>query len=323
MEGVGRSTTHVVLPASVTANWQRRTLAATAASECSTDRLVLDLGKSAQHNSLFNIVRAAEAVFEGAASTSSSLELCLQHGRLSGSFDSVFDEHLDGEALLRSADLSHPPYDAHILETGKDPRLQHVLGGARYNVQSPCKVAVGGTFDRMHAGHRLLLTVAALTAGRGGEVYTAVAPERMLSSKTQASLIEPLSKRMYNVENYLRRAAPSVHVHVDELQSPVRGIRGQPPVDALVVSIETASNGYKINAARAAARMASLNISAIWNLLEQRLEGLKSLAIVCVRPISGQGGNKLSSSALRSSEMSSVGPKDEHPSGRSDSCQER
>lgn len=305
----GGTQAYVSVPPGAT-YWQKRAFALAAANECarlSACSLLVDLRRSCAHYTLRSLVRTAECIFEGVAcSSNSAVDPMLLHPRLGQESNK---STADAMHLPLSLPTQHDPYGSHApLSPGTsektqscEPTLQTVLGGPGYGVHQPCKVAVGGTFDRLHPGHKLLLTVAALTAGCGGEVYASVAPERMLSSKVQASLIEPLATRMQNVDAYLRAAAPGVHVYVGELQSPVRGIKGQPPVDALVVSTETAWNGYKINAARAAARLVSLGVPAVWNVLERRFEGLHSLAIVCVRPIIGAHGKKLSSSALRTS----------------------
>ena len=54
-------------------------------------------------------------------------------------------------------------------------------------------VCMGGTFDHMHLGHRMLLTYAALFTK--GTLHCGVAADALLAKKAYAHLLEPFEVR--------------------------------------------------------------------------------------------------------------------------------
>lgn len=111
-------------------------------------------------------------------------------------------------------------------------------------------VAVGGTFDRLHAGHRLLLTAAAWVARR--KVYIGVTSPAMLRHKQHAELIESFDERAENARRFVLRTKPELLVTQSELTNSA-GIAGvEPTLEALVVSRETLKGGNAVNEIRKA-----------------------------------------------------------------------
>ena len=74
------------------------------------------------------------------------------------------------------------------------------------------KVILGGTFDHLHAGHRLMLSVAAAAARR--ELHAGVCDQQLLSKKKYASFILPLVQRMEDVREFLRSVDPLISLNV-------------------------------------------------------------------------------------------------------------
>ena len=62
-------------------------------------------------------------------------------------------------------------------------------------------VCLGGTFDHMHSGHKLLLTQAALLTGK--RMLIGVTSDALLQKKKYASVLEPYSKREEYVRQFL------------------------------------------------------------------------------------------------------------------------
>ena len=65
------------------------------------------------------------------------------------------------------------------------------------------KVSVGGTFDRLHAGHRLLLAAAALATHKEGTLFVGVTGEALLANKSDKNKIQPYAKRANDAERFL------------------------------------------------------------------------------------------------------------------------
>ena len=159
------------------------------------------------------------------------------------------------------------------------------------------QVAVGGTFDRLHAGHRLLLAASALAAEQ--RLFIGVTGDKLLSKKKHAELLQPFSERSGAAVAYARKVRPEADLRVDvgSLLDPKEptGAETEEGMQALVVSKETVSGGEAINAGRAR-------------------RGFRPLALLVVGLVGsdgggGRGGNeeeeveaKISSTDLRAAE---------------------
>jgi cytidyltransferase-like protein len=160
-----------------------------------------------------------------------------------------------------------------------------MIGGARIPTKSLFeKVAVAGTFDGMHYGHRKLLTLAVSSVSpRTGELLIGVTVDEMLKHKSFSEDIPNLQERMGIVRDFVYRLAPGMKNRVrfipiaDEYGPPGTVDEG-PNFDALVLSHETLDNGHKLN--------------------EYRKEtlGLKPLTLLCTRRTEPHG---MSSTSLR------------------------
>ena len=152
------------------------------------------------------------------------------------------------------------------------------------------KVSVGGTFDRLHAGHRLLLAAAALATKREGTLYVGVTGEALLANKSDKNKIQPYETRARNARRFLESVLPGRA----KMRVEMGPLDGAPPLAstvqdmcALVVSRETLAGAAAVNAQREA-------------------RGFLPLKIVAVGVVGGVGDDdearqrsKLSSSALR------------------------
>ncbi|GAA5824015.1 hypothetical protein JCM11251_003380 [Rhodosporidiobolus azoricus] len=122
-------------------------------------------------------------------------------------------------------------------------------------------VALGGTFDHLHAGHKILLSMACSIASR--KVIVGVSDDTLLKNKKLAHLLEPLSVRMRNVERFMDLVRPGVEKEVVPLTDVYGPTAHDPSIQALVVSDETRAGGDTINTLRAEKGLNPLDIHVI------------------------------------------------------------
>lgn len=145
---------------------------------------------------------------------------------------------------------------------GVEELSSRVLGGAAGQLQF-AKVAVGGTFDRLHAGHRLLLAVTAVVATEA--IFVGITADQLLASKLNRELLEPYAAREAAAVDYMRGINPRLRVVAGPLVDPK-----VPPIaatdasfDAIVVSEETIPGALEINRVRAGLGFAPLAVVVV------------------------------------------------------------
>jgi len=138
------------------------------------------------------------------------------------------------------------------------------------------KVVVGGTFDRLHLGHKALLRKAFEV---GKYVYVGLTSDEMIKDKPYAEKILPYELRLrdllkfFDVNGYTNYRVIKIHNAI--------GFAGEmKSLEAIVVSEETYKGALIVNRAR-----------------EER--GLRPLEIVVIPIIRSSLGPKISSSLIR------------------------
>lgn len=120
------------------------------------------------------------------------------------------------------------------------------------------RIAMGGTFDCIHNGHRKLLAYAAsmcndtLTVGITGDV--------MLASKSNASMIASFEIRKRNLYNFVHTLKPGLKLNIVELSEPFGPTITEDNIQAIIVSSETISGAVKINQVRREKGMQPLSV---------------------------------------------------------------
>jgi pantetheine-phosphate adenylyltransferase len=135
----------------------------------------------------------------------------------------------------------------------------------QFSVPRYRRVAIGGTFDRIHNGHRKLLTLAASvcssdTNNSEDGLIVGITGDEMLKAKSKASLISDISVRKQNVRGFLQAIKPSLAFHLVELVDPFGPTLSDANMEAIVVSSETIKNAVKINHMRKERGMSPLAI---------------------------------------------------------------
>lgn len=139
-------------------------------------------------------------------------------------------------------------------------------------------VAVGGTFDPLHEGHRDLLR----RAFELGEVTVGLTSDELASEmRPHGRHVRPFEDRERELQDELRGFAEhhGRSFEVRRLDSPT-GIATEPPFEALVVSPETEAGGDRINEIRREGGLAPLRIEVVPHRRAEDGEIISSTRIV-------------------------------------------
>ncbi|MDP3066377.1 MAG: phosphopantetheine adenylyltransferase [Methanobacteriaceae archaeon] len=144
------------------------------------------------------------------------------------------------------------------------------MSGKKYQ-----KVAVGGTFDKFHQGHRILLEKA---FQMGEEVLVGVTSDEFGGQKGE---IEPCNVRMSNLNALLSDKSGYLIARLEEPYGPTVD---DETMDAIVVSPETEATAREINKIR-------------------QEKGMKPLNVVIIGMVLAEDGRPISSTRIRKGEI--------------------
>ncbi len=139
--------------------------------------------------------------------------------------------------------LSGYPDDVAWFDTTARIDPEHTLDGYTH-------VAVGGTFDRLHYGHRRLLTYAISSVEPNGGILTVgVTSDNMIKHKGN---VESVGTRMDRVKDFVKRLSPGTRnrVRYVVLEDSFGPLVDDDSITALVCSSETLAGGVECNKIR-------------------------------------------------------------------------
>ncbi|THH13863.1 hypothetical protein EW146_g6401 [Bondarzewia mesenterica] len=110
-------------------------------------------------------------------------------------------------------------------------------------------VALGGTFDHLHAGHKILVSMGAWIAEE--KLIVGVTDDALLTRKTHREVLQPLSVRSQRVHDFLKLFKPSLVYDVVSINDVYGPTGWDPNIQALVVSTETLPGADAIDKHRA------------------------------------------------------------------------
>eukprot|EP00794_Sanderia_malayensis_P011790 gene11790-13010_t len=160
---------------------------------------------------------------------------------------------------------------------------------------SSCKaypgVVIGGTFDRMHCGHKLLIGAAALFATK--KITVGIADGVLLKGKILEEIIEPVEARIENVRAVVDDLKPGLDKKIVAIEEAAGPSGTDDDLHLLVVSEETSKGGAYVNNVRKGNNLPPLDVHCIGMLNSDNSDLAKSL----------QQDPKVSSSAGRIREL--------------------
>jgi pantetheine-phosphate adenylyltransferase len=121
-------------------------------------------------------------------------------------------------------------------------------------------VAVGGTFDELHKGHRALLLKA---FDIGERVLVGLCSDRLVESFTKPHVTASYEERLRELRIFLDRHGLLCGAEIMRLDDPFGVMLSGDSVEALIVSKETERVGVKINEERARRGLAAVEIVVV------------------------------------------------------------
>lgn len=120
---------------------------------------------------------------------------------------------------------------------------------------------VGGTFDHIHPGHKVLLTVCAVLARKS--VVIGLSTDALLQNKEYRDFLEAYDTREQTVREFLRIIAPETEIEIVPLRDPYGPTIERSDLKALIVSKETEEGARQVNEERAKRQMPPMDIHVI------------------------------------------------------------
>ncbi|KXN91498.1 Phosphopantetheine adenylyltransferase [Leucoagaricus sp. SymC.cos] len=150
----------------------------------------------------------------------------------------------------------------------RDPLVDSVIGTeasaprtARSRPTMYPVIALGGTFDHLHAGHKILLSMAAWITSE--KLIVGMTDDALLKNKANKHVMEDIAQRSDRVRGFLTFFKPGLAydiVPIDDVYGPTAW---DPNIQALVVSKETLAGAAEISKHRENHNLPSLEVFVI------------------------------------------------------------
>ncbi|TPX38051.1 hypothetical protein SmJEL517_g00060 [Synchytrium microbalum] len=202
------------------------------------------------NNPLLNV----DIIFEGYC----GYDAWIDYGGLEGGFDAVLcdDQAVLSEANKKRQSAGLPAFESLELEpeTSKTNETPSVTTNSQefyHRGSNPPDIydhiAMGGTFDHLHSGHKILLTIAAWLSRLS--LFCGVVSPDLLKNKKGAALLEPIDTRISNCNTFLYRfkRGGDLVFDVAQINDPYGPPQDNPKYSAIVGSLETLKGCEAVN----------------------------------------------------------------------------
>lgn len=173
-------------------------------------------------------------------------------------------DELIARIYLLSANVC-PDVDVRILITAENPKdyvlVGELLAGNFVFQKKYKKVVLGGTFDRLHNGHKVLLNKAAELASE--EIVVGVTDGSMIIKKSLFEMIEPVEVRMQRVVDFVEDVSGEAKCTTEPIIDPYGPSTRIEDLEAIVVSRETVKGGDAVNKKRVENGMSALDVIVV------------------------------------------------------------
>jgi len=146
-------------------------------------------------------------------------------------------------------------------------------------------VGVSGTFDRLHRGHRFLLSKALEV---GERIMVGLTSDEMCSGKQLSNKIEPFEVRRANLERFFKEMDAASRVEIITLNDPYGPAIEDSGLEAIVAGEDVAWRIEEINKIR-------------------EKKGLQPLRLIVVELVKASDGKRISSTRIRKGEIDEEG----------------
>ena len=153
-----------------------------------------------------------------------------------------------------------------------------------FNCVYHMRVCIGGTFDKLHKGHKTLIKKAFEYAGKDGKVFIGLAAGDLVKDKKN---IRPQNTRKKQLEDYLLKEGFDKKAIIVPIKNKC-GLTLEEDFDAIIISPETERNAIEINQKRV-------------------LKGRKPLKIIKVPFVLAEDGKPISSTRIKNKEIDESG----------------
>jgi len=108
------------------------------------------------------------------------------------------------------------------------------------------KICIGGTFNTLHKGHKLLIDKAIKTAGQHGYLFIGITEGKMIRKKSN---LKPFEERKKRINTYILKKKITTKIEIKPIKDKY-GPSIKEDFDTIVVSPETAKTAEEINKKR-------------------------------------------------------------------------